>query len=368
MRKIAILVLSLILCLSVLPLTVFAQEDNFTLTLHVGDTLHQTNTGSSSYVLPPFSTTGKVLAGWYAPATEGKAAVFLPVGATVTKEIATELTALFISMVTRADAELRLTAGDEGLRFVTDINRADMETLSAYATVLSMGTLIARKNTLPSSENALTHGEIEKNGTKHLDVVTAGAYTESRYTYTIAGSVSQIPKNKIYTDFLGVGYLKVSYTDGSEGYVYADFSTEGQTKVYPLAVNAFGDRSAAQDDTYAHKSSSGYSPYTATELAFMKDILDSVINLSFDANGNPVIHPNIEAYEAPFTVTGTKKDEFERFYLTVKEGSDYRFDSNFHVLLDNGIVRHIYNGSTSKWFRILPGSAGKLMEIDFTGL
>jgi hypothetical protein len=37
MRKFAILVLSLILCLSALPLTVFAEADSFTLILHAGD-------------------------------------------------------------------------------------------------------------------------------------------------------------------------------------------------------------------------------------------------------------------------------------------------------------------------------------------
>ena len=238
MRKFAILVLSLILCLSALPLTVFAEADSFTLILHAGET-DLTHTGSSSYVLPtPGAPAGKTFAGWYASATADKGAVFLPAGATVTEDIATELTAVYIAMATRNDAELRLTAGDEGVRFVTDINRDELAVLMERGVVVSMGTLIVPDVCLLLTKGVLTHAAIERNPANYntyLDVVTTGAYAETRNTISIAGSVSKIPAKKLYTEFAGVGYLKLAYTDGSEGYVYAAMG-EGETRLYALSA------------------------------------------------------------------------------------------------------------------------------------
>lgn len=371
MRKLAILVLSLVLCLSALPLTVFASEDSFVLKLHMGEQSLDMP-AASSHVLPqPTAPEGKVFAGWYAEATEDKAMVFLPAGATVTKDIATELTALFVGMTTRVNAELRLTAGDEGVRFITDMNRDDLDVLSDYTTILSMGTLIVPEIYLLLTKGVLTHAAIERNPVrynKYLDVVTTGAYAETRRTYSIAGSVSKIPSKKLYTDFAGVGYLKITYTNGSEGYVYSLFSTEGETKLYPLAVNAFGDRADQQSETYAYRTSAGYSPYSTSELTFMKSVLDRVINLDFvkeEGKWVPVINPNIEAYDAPFTVTGTKNSEFTYFFLMVKDGTDYRFNKDFFILLENGKLRYIYDGSSSDLCRIPPESQGKVMTVDF---
>ena len=376
MRKFAILLLSLILCLTALPLSVYASATTgFTLTLMVDGTA-QTHSGSSSYILPTADAgEGKTFAGWYAPATDDKAKVFLPAGAAVTEDIATQLTAVFLRMETRADAEIRLTDGDEGVRFVTDINRDDYTLLSTYGTIVSLGTLIVQEVSLLLTNNVLTHEAMGKvtdtRYSKYLDVVTQGSYTETRNTFTIAGSVSQIPSKKLYTEFAGVGYIKMIYSNGAEGYVYADHSTDGETKLYPLAVAAFGDRTDAPDIDHPNKTNAGYSPYEPSQIAFMQTVLDRVINLTFVNKNKAVILPDVKAYNAPFTITtASKNDGWAYIELSVKAGSNYRFDEDFYILLENGKLRYIYDKDTYVYEKdslcaIDPRAAGKSMAVDF---
>ena len=382
MRKIAIFVLSLVLCLSLCPISVFAADESFVLKLHIGEQATITMPSAPSHTLPtPDAPEGKVFAGWYAAATDDATAVFLPAGATVTKDIAVELTALFISMNTRSDAELRIVEGDEGVRFVTDINRDDMELLTAQTTVLSMGTLIIREEShmliTGPYWGAITGGVVSHDTlrmlvspyNKYLDVVTTGPYSETRRTYSIAGSVSHIPSKKLYSGFVGVGYLQLAYTDGSTGYVYANFDTEGETKLYSLAAEAFGDRANERDDTYPYKTSAGYSPYTDSQLAFMKGVLDRVVNLTFvekDGATVPVILPNIPAYTAPYVIVSSRFSvEFE-YYLLVAQG-DYRFDEDFAILLNNGEKCFVYNGTRTGICDVDPQNDGKTMAVDFKG-
>ena len=142
----------------------------------------------------------------------------------------------------------------------------------------------------------------------------------------------------------------------------------GSCSLYKKASDAFVDRSDSQSGAYVNRSEYGFSPYTGDELSFMKSVLDSVINLTFvEVNGQwvPQILPASPAYVAPFTVTGTKNAENEYFCLMVREDSDYRFDEDFYVLLENGVERAIGGSETANCYKILTKSNGKVMEVDF---
>lgn len=369
MRKLAILVLSLILCISLFPLSAFATGETFGLTLHFGDQ-KMTLSGQTSYTLPEVSApTGQSLAGWYAEATDDKAAVFLPVGATVTADIATELTAVFVGMKTRTDAELRLVEGEQGLRFYTDIVLSDFVKLCDIATV-SVGTLIIPEEYLLLTDDVLTHAAVmEKTRYKrYVDVVAEGAFAQTAVTYTVAGSIVGILPQNTDREFCAAGYLKLTYTDGSEGYVYSSTRAMGSCSLYKKAVAAFSDRADVQDSKYTNRSTYGFSPYTADELTYLQSVLDSVVNLTFvqvDGVWVPQILPVSPAYTAPFTVTGTKNKEHEFFCLMVREGVDYRFDEDFYILLEDGALRAIGGSSTASRYKILATSNGRVMEVDF---
>ena len=388
MRKFAILLLSLVLCISMFPIAAYATSAaSYVLTLHIGS-LPLELPAAPSHTLPRPSAlnAGEVFAGWYAPATGNKAAVFLPAGATVTEDIATELTAVFVRMSTRADAEVRLVDGDEGVRFVTDINREDFARLALYSTALSMGTLIVRKESYnlvqsaywrPQTNGVLSHETVAILGApwnNYLDVVTTGSYTETRNTFSIAGSVSQIPSKMLCQNFVGVGYVKLTYTNGAVGYVYADYSTEGETRLYALAATAFGDRVAVQDEEHPYKTAAGYTAYDPSQIAFMQGVLDRVVNLTFVRENNtwkPVILPNVKAYNAPYTiVSSANNNEFARFVLVVKQDRDYRFDEDFFILLEDGNLRYVYEKESyvvNDICSILPEDNGRVMTVDFKG-
>jgi hypothetical protein len=206
-----------------------------------------------------------------------------------------------------------------------------------------------------------------------MEIVTMGAH-DTRNTFSIAGSVSKIPAKKLYAEFAGVGYVKLRYTNGTEGYVYADYSTEGETRLYPLAVDAYSDRVATQDEEHPYKTAAGYTAYEPSQIAFMKGVLDRVVNLKFVRDGNswrPMILPDVKAYNAPYTVVSyANNNEFSRFVLVVKDGVNYRFDRDFSILLEDGSLRYVYDKDTyevNNYCQILPEDNGRVITIDFKG-
>jgi hypothetical protein len=198
--------------------------------------------------------------------------------------------------------------------------------------------------------------------------VASGPFSQTAVTYTVAGSIVGILPQNTDREYCAAGYLKLTYTDGSEGYVYSSTMANGSCSLYKKAVAAFSDRADAQGGKYTNRSTYGFSPYTADELAYMQSVLDSVINLTFvqvEGVWVPQVLPVSPAYTAPFTVTGTKNQEHAFFCLMVREGVDYRFDEDFYILLENGVLRAIGGSSTASRYKILATSNGRVMEVDF---
>ena len=173
MRRLLTLTFSLLTLLLLLTLAVSAETPQ-AITLVEGET----STALEGTVLPTSAPpAGKVFVGWYADKTDALPAAFLPAGATVSLDSHQTYHALYVGMTVRNGAELRVVEGSEGLRFITDVDKADFAFLKSKGKVLGYGTVIAPKSYVQKTvEKVLTPEALAAVGiTKYLDVVTDGA-------------------------------------------------------------------------------------------------------------------------------------------------------------------------------------------------
>ena len=346
MRRIVVFALSLmLLCLS-LTLMIGAEESATpTVTLTNGT---KTTTISAGEALPVANAVeGKVFVGWLAEATETLDAALLPAGASAPIDGHAAYTALYVSMSVRSGTELRLTEDREGLRFLTDINAAELALLQRYAEV-GFGTIIAPRDYVTKAGNVLTPEALAAVGlTKYLDIPSPGAFEQTEELFTVAGSVVNIrPENRTMR-FHAAGYLTVTYTNGTTARVYCSHQTKGTNRLYDHVEDAFCDLTAEQDETHTNQTEHGYSPYTEGERAFMKSVLDSVINLRYVLE-NPSkpstsklvaqVGPVSDAYQAPFTAIYDDENYSKGRFILTCDGINYNFERDFAGLILSGSV------------------------------
>ena len=320
MKKIIALILSFCLLLSCIGIAV-AAEAGYTLSF-AGEGAPEALTGAVTYLLPtPTAPEGKVFAGWQGQL--GEAAVFLPAGAEVTLEADATLTAVYVGIAMRKNPQIRYDI--EGLRFLTKIDKADLAALQQYATV-GYGTLIAPKNHL-SKTQSLTHTELVASGKTYLDVVTAGAYAEDEEIVWVAGSIGHVKTKNFCRTLLAAGYLSLTYTDGSTGYVYAPVKqTDAPAYLYQLSANAFDKAEAA-------------------EQTFLKRVMNAVVDLTLTCDEsnhitNIAYGPAAASYRPAYTARYEKLSE--RIVVTVVQDSGLNYGAEYAAVILDG---HIYDAA-----------------------
>ncbi len=311
MKRISAFLLSLLL---LLPLTVIfttASAPVLTQSVSAGDVL----------TAPESVPEGKVFAGW------GADGIFLPAGATYTGENAVTLTAVFVSMSTRPDTRVR-TEVKRGLRFLTDIDKAELAVLKGYTEVL-YGTYFAPADYVTAANGVLTPAALQGAGKTYLETVTDKFYAETDTVATVAGSLVDLLAHNYYRDIQAAGYIKVSYTDGTEGTVIAPAS-EG-VKLYDMALSAYCDRTREADGTHTHQTAHGtYSPYDADLLDYFAKVMDCVVDVTrfvVDTQNNDVVGPATTLYgymPQSYRVTY----EMGCFVFTVSEDGAFRFNKD----------------------------------------
>lgn len=329
-RLLAFLLSLLLLC--PLSLTANAADKTFVLTLYGADNTRIYKSGSA-YTLPEPDTVpdGKVFVGWRSE----DSSVLLPVGAAFSAKEDTALYAAFVGMTTREDPMLRLSDG-YGIRFLTDIDKVDFSALTAAGRVKQMGTVIVPRAYATAAGERLTPAALSAAGkSSYLKAVATAFYGETESALTLAGSVTQIRPENDCIDYAAAGYLLVSYTDGSTGYISAPVATDC---FYTMVSDAYCDRSTAADAVHSQKTDGGFSPYSAEALSYFNTVLDRVVNLNTSVgNGISVSSlPDSSCYTSPFAVVYDALHE--RFVLTVRAGREYRFDRDMGTLILNGEV------------------------------
>lgn len=302
MKKLSALILAVCLFASAFCFAA-AGETAYTLTLNVGGT-SETHQNVTDYELPAAEQTGKVFAGWRTERDGAK--VLYPAGATVTLTADATFEALFVEM-TVGTPEFRFYGETEtGIRFLTNVSAADFAALSAAADV-GLGTIIAPKT--------LALGGYKK----HLDVPAADFYRTDEETLTIAGSVHAIRPENSATPYLGVGYLSVTYADGTVARLYAPTDKTRSGNYYTLLSAEAGNSGA----------------HAEAKQALLAQKLGGFVSVRCTSSSDYAVGAGSDA----FTLRFCKDYSFDGdFVLTVKPGNDFRFDRDMSVLIQDGAV------------------------------
>lgn len=323
MYRLTAFVLSVLMLVPLLFIAASASAAG-TVTLQVGGSTEILPTGAA---LPtPDAPDGKVFVGWAAQD------VLLPAGATYTPSGDMTLIALFLEMQTRF--ELRLGVKN-GIRFLTDVDRADWEALLTYTTP-TFGTLIAPRAYVEAADGVLTPEALTSAGkTKYLNATADEFYGKTDTVCTFAGSIVAFLSENLTTDYVGAGYVKITYTNGTEGLIAA--APSGAANPYEQALTAHGDRTAQADATHKNAVGDRYSPYTAAELHYFSNILSGCIVLDYKMTSTtipPTLQKADDYHQLPYIAR--YDEESESVILTVTEGSDFRFSTHFCSLTLDG--------------------------------
>lgn len=352
MTRAVAFMLSLLLLFPLLLIPI-AAEDPVTVTAGAGTVL----------AVPADIPQGKSFVGW------GAEGVFLPAGATYSGE-ETVLTAVFVGISTRPAEKIR-TETKMGLRFLTDINKADLAVLKTYTAVL-FGTYITLADYVNNAGGVLTPAALSAAGMGYLETKTDKFYTETDTVGTVAGSLVDVQMKHYYREFQAAGYIEVTYTDGTKGAVIAPAGE--RVRLYDKAISAFADRTDAADGNHPNAVTyGGYSAYSNDQLTYFCQVMDCVVDVSrfsFDNDYNityefygyvPVsysLYVNLER-------TGKTTIDF-----VVKEGSAFRFNEDLYqvyhlnaegepVLATRYSYYNIENANKTLWVKYVFG--------DYTG-
>ena len=310
MKKVFALTLALLLFAAALPA---AAESPVTVTL-ICNGKAETLPAGEGVTLPVPDTGDKVFAGWLWE-KDGTPALY-PAGAVICPETDATLTALAVGMQTLTP-ELRVIAADDmGLRFLTEINAADFAALCAV-TEVQTGTIIAPKYfAQKKAGGVLTPESIAKNGKSlFVDVPAGGFYRKSAETHTVAGSLTGIAGKNSTMDFLGVGYLSLTFADGTTGRIYAPTNLSHAAKYYSALC--------------AHEGTAE----SGKETEWVRAALAGVLEVEWESPQKYGILRGGKLFEMTYEKR-TADDGI--FTITIKNGVDFRFDRDLYALVSNG--------------------------------
>ena len=194
------------------------------------------------------------------------------------------------AMTTGAAVRMNADLTNSGLRFETVYERSFIETLNGeiaredgMISAVSYGTLIVPLDYLADGTQPDMEA-IAEAGKKYLDIASTGFLEQEQQGDTLRywGSIIDILPQNYAQDFVGLGYMKLTLSDGSTQYIYAEYDETNARSVYEVASGAYNDRSGTQTERYAYLTAEGdYSPYTDAQRV----ILEAYINVVNTTDG-----------------------------------------------------------------------------------
>lgn len=346
MKKIIALILSFCFLLPCAALYISAEDEvTYTLTLLEGNGERIILSDATLYTLPVSTAPeGKAFAGWQGKI--GGKQVFLPAGAEVALDADATLSAVYVGMQMRNKPQIRYDI--EGLRFLTMIDKADLAALQQY-TEVGFGTLIVPRDSLKKNQ-ALTHKTLSSANKLHLDVKTAGSYAEDEEIFWLAGSIGHVKTKNFCRSFLAAGYLSLTYTDGSTGYVYAPVKqTDTQPHFYKLSTES-------------------YNSATEIERPLLQRVMNAVVDLTLTCDKSNIITdiaygPASAEYRPAYTARYEKNAE--RIVITVNEGSGLDYSTCYAgVILDGRVYDTAFEHDVKS---VSISADGKCLHIAWMG-
>ena len=202
-------------------------------------------TADGNFTLPTADPHSKAqLVGW--KDAEGK--LYKPGTAVsgITKNMTFE--AVTVDFQTLAGAQVRFK-DPTGLRFLSQVKKADYDALGAAAT--ATGTLILPTDLLGTGDLTLEALKDKTEGKDYLNVTNDGwlnaETAETDGVYTFSGAIVGIKKGNYNRNFSAVGYLTVTYADGTTANFYGGYTAENATSIRTVAQKALADAEANPD-------------------------------------------------------------------------------------------------------------------------
>ena len=291
--------------------------------------------GGASVTLPGAAPTadGGVFCGWR---NLNDSKILLGEGTEYTPTGNISLMPFYIHFNTVAGASVRTTPGSTGMRFTTTLNIKEYKQLNYFFTSAGTGSVTQGTFIVPQSYVQKAGGFDVSKFAKYLDIPARAWYGEDATDYTLAGSIANIYEKNYNLPFVGCGYLKIQYTDGTEGIVYATLPENGARTVTEVARAAYNDRSDTESEKYPYLTDEGdYSRYNEKQmeviLGFIRDPLYLTYNgTDFVATGAGTDTFTWEYHDNADTVTLTKssgKWNVSALYLNGTK-VDFKVDGN----------------------------------------
>lgn len=349
MKKTRVFLLALVLTVATLlcAMTVLAQE-NPTVTFEytvAGQTVvcaEKTAMGGA-VTMPDAPELLKGFVGWYAE-IDGVAHL-LPAGgvcnAVTADTVFKAFSVDFSTDTTEKTASVRLRDGDVALRFMSSVSIASYEDLTDIVgkQSVSFGTYIVP---LSYVKKEFTLQALAAGGyTQYIDVPAGAFYSANDTHYTVAGSVGHIRYDHYTLKYTAIGYMKVKYTDGTEGTVYAAYNRDkNQASVAKTVLLAYEDRSAEQTDVNKYSvvtpSGTSYSRFTTDELALCEDFLNKIalVGVGFGSdNKYQYFVYKTKYYVSPWSVSYVL-DPWENATITVTAPQGRTIDEIMGIYVD----------------------------------
>ncbi len=170
--------------------------------------------------------------------------------------------AVYLDFATRGGAYIKVnSAEDSGLRWMTDVNKTDYEALTAIA---------AETGATVEFGTELTTDKL----TTALKIVTERWGDTGEDTKTFNGVLTDLASDYYSWEFVAKGYVKVTYSDGTESVIYASYTEElVKRSIKIVASSALADVRDEEEGAYVYPTEDGkYSAYTEEQRNILSQI------------------------------------------------------------------------------------------------
>ena len=269
---------------------------------------------------------GKEFIAW--KVTSQGASKLFPVGKTMRAESNVTAEAIGISIATLEGASIKTKGNASELRFMAKVSKADYDALVGLGAKVEAHMMIVPTAALDKTYGYVTAEHLKNAaGDELIDVKAESWYHTNDNFYYFTGSVGSI--EDILAEYSAVSYLKITFEDGSEKEIYADYNVNKHSRsVHFVADKAYNDRTTKKGvGSYSEKvvfsGKDTFSPYKTAERTVLKKVLDTVAVINTGAEG---IKVGGDYYESPF--------DFDNDDGAVTLGGSFDMSSIVAVIVD----------------------------------
>ncbi len=297
----------------------------------------------------------------------------------------TEAAKQHLSFTTDPTAALDLTAVGGGIEYVSTIKKDDWNLLAVTAETISCGTLFYPAEGLAELGGELTHAALERAGKAAADIVASTWLTNTGEALSFGATLTGIPVYHRTIAYAAAGYIKITYSDGSAIYIYANRDAEQPAahSILSLVNAAQNDLSEVETDTYRYAVGDLFSPYTDAERAALTELSVPTVSVLVNQSSTPgkyILDPvHLAAFSSRLVRDNDAScaEEWERLYqvlgdidyddggalvITANDGTALSSDNIFKVTMSNGKIKidwtkyTFYNGALIVPYSVYTGN------------